>query len=261
MLTNLLDRVRGVPQGPWILLSAIALALLVTPFAVAQSGGSQNGKPVMGGARNPSTDQRLAFTRETQIIADTSTYGTRQSNKSDNGGGAVYGCRSGLGGTEKNNEPCIRANNLQDGRAFEFASSGKNATEVGRITAQNPNAAPLTTNAVGVATGFNADQVDGKHASDIVSDAQALNRFAAVGTTGGLAAGRDANGATQVSTGLYLVTFKSDLSKCAYQATETIIEDGGAAAVQPASATTIQVRTRDAAGAAADRPFHLLVTC
>jgi len=251
--------IRAIPQGPWILGAAVAVSILVAPFAVAQS--SLNGTTVRGGARNPSTDQRQAYTKETEIIADTSTYGTRQSNKSNNGGGAVYGCRSGLGGTEKGNEPCIRANNLEDGRAFEFASSGKNATEVGRITAQNPNAAPLTTNAVGVATGFNADQVDGKSASDIVSDAQALNRFAAVGTTGGLAAGRDADTSAKTATGTYLVTFKSDLSKCAYQATETIIEDGGAAAVQPASATTIQVRTRDAAGAAADRPFHLLVTC
>lgn len=259
MPARMFARIRALPQGPWILAASIAVAILVAPFAVAQS--SLNGSSVKGGARNPSADQRQAYTKETEIIADTSTYGTRQSNKSDNGGGAVYGCRSGLGGTEKNNEPCLRANNLQDGRAFEFASSGKNATEVGRITAQNPNAAPLTTNAVGVAVGFNADQVDGKSATDIVSDAQSLNRFAAVTTIGGLAAGRDAETAARTAAGTYLVTFKSDLSKCAYQATETIIEDGGAAAVQPTGPTTIQVRTRDAAGAAADRPFHLLVTC
>ncbi len=259
MLSTVLDRLRGIPQGPWILASALVLALLVTPFAVAQS--SLNGSSVKGGARNPSSDQRQAYTKETEIIANTSTYGTRQSNKSDNGGGAIYGCRSGLGGSEKNNEPCLRGNNLQDGRAFEFASSGKNATEVGTITAQNTNAAPLTTNAQGVATGFNADKVDGKNATDIVTEAQSLNRFAAVGTTGGLAAGRDAESSAKTATGTYLVTFKSDLSKCAYQATETIIEDAGAAAVLPTSATTIEVRTNSVGGAPADLPFHLLVTC
>ncbi len=259
MLASMYSRLRRTPQGPWILASAIALGVLVAPFAVAQT--SLNGSAVKGGARNPSENQTQAYTKETEIIANTSTYGTRQSNKSDNGGGAVYGCRSGLGGTEKSNEPCIRANNLESGRAFEFASTGKNATEVGVITAQNPSAAPLTTNAQGVATGFNADKVDGKNAGDIVSDAQALNRFAAVGTTGGLAAGRDAESSARTEAGTYLVTFKSDLSKCAYQATETVIEDAGAAAVLPASATSIQVRTRDAAGVAADRPFHLLVTC
>ena len=189
MLSRTRTRLRAFPQGPWILGSAIALAVLVSPFAVAQT--ANNGTPVKGGARNPSEDQRQSYTKETEIIADTATYGTRQSNKSSNGGGAIYGCRSGLGGTDKGNEPCIRANNLEDGRAFEFASSGKNATEVGVITAANPNAAPLTTNAQGVATGFNADRVDSKNASDIVADAQAQNRFAAVAANGELSASRD----------------------------------------------------------------------
>ena len=85
-----------------------------------------------GGARNPSSDARQAYTKETQIIANLSTYGTRQSNKSTNGGGAIYGCRSGAGGTPKGNEPCVRASNLEDGRAFEFDSNS--GTEVGRIT-------------------------------------------------------------------------------------------------------------------------------
>ncbi len=259
MLSRIRTRLRAFPQGPWILGSAIALAVLVSPFAVAQT--ANNGTPVKGGARNPSEDQRQSYTKETEIIADTSTYGTRQSNKSSNGGGAIYGCRSGLGGTDKGNEPCIRANNLEDGRAFEFASSGKNATEVGVITAANPNAAPLTTNAQAVATGFNADRVDSKSASDIVADAQAQNRFAAVAANGELSASRDGQSSTRASEGTYDVVFKSDISKCAYQATETIIEDAGAAAVLPTNATTVRVRTRDAAGAAADRPFHLLVVC
>ena len=38
------------------------------------------------------------------------------------GGGAIYGCRSNPG-----NEPCIRANNLKGGRAFEFETVGKEA--------------------------------------------------------------------------------------------------------------------------------------
>ena len=58
---------------------------------------------------------------ETQIIANVKSYGTRQSNKSATGGGAIYGCRSGAGGTEKGNAPCVRASNLANGRAFEFS--------------------------------------------------------------------------------------------------------------------------------------------
>ena len=89
----------------------------------------------------------MALSTETQIITNSSTYGTRQSNKSDNGGGAVYGCRSKAGGIERGNEPCLRARNLVDGRAFEFENTG--GSEVGVIRSSNANAAPFTTNAAG----------------------------------------------------------------------------------------------------------------
>ncbi|MGZ6675329.1 MAG: hypothetical protein ACXVFM_23575, partial [Solirubrobacteraceae bacterium] len=107
-------------NGPWILAAALLVALLVAPFA----GAFGEGNSVRGGARNPSPDSRRAYTKETQIIANVNSYGTRQSNKSNNGGGAVYGCRSAAGGTPKGNEPCVRASNLADGRAFEFNANG-----------------------------------------------------------------------------------------------------------------------------------------
>ena len=127
-------------NGPWILASALLVALMVAPFA----GAFGEGNTVRGGARNPSPDARRAYTKETEIIANVNTYGTRQSNKSTNGGGAVYGCRSGAGGTPKGNEPCVRASNLADGRAFEFNANG--GTEVGAITGP-ATAAPFTTTA------------------------------------------------------------------------------------------------------------------
>jgi len=98
----------------WIAASAIVLAICVAPFAIAAGEST----PVKGGARNPSNNQSQAYTKETEIIANNGTYGTRQSNKSDNGGGAIYGCRSGEGGSGKGNEPCIRAVNLAKGYAF-----------------------------------------------------------------------------------------------------------------------------------------------
>ncbi|HYF27313.1 MAG TPA: hypothetical protein VD931_16325, partial [Baekduia sp.] len=120
-----------------------------------------------GGVRNPSANETQALTRETEIIANTSTYGTRQSNKSDNGGGAIYGCRSGAGGTAAKNEPCVRANNLSSGLAFEFESDGN---LIGTFTVAKPGdeARPFTTNATGVATGLNADRVDGADLAEIV---------------------------------------------------------------------------------------------
>jgi hypothetical protein len=133
-------------QGRYVFASAVALALLVSPFAVGATGGV-----LREGKRNPGSGSAH---RETEVISSVKSYGTRQSNVRDgNGGGAIYGCRSRPG-----REPCIRSNNLKDGRAFEFETDG---AEGGRIEANAANAKPLTTNATGVATGFNADRVDG----------------------------------------------------------------------------------------------------
>ncbi len=153
MLSSIRRRRPFRGNGPWIVIAAVAVALLVTPFAVAAG----EGQPVLGGARNPSSNQSLAYSKETQIIANNSDYGTRQSNKSTTGGGAIYGCRAKTG-----TKACLRASNLSNGRAFSFAT--ETGTEVGRI--EGPTAAaPFTTTATGVATGLNADKVDGKDAA------------------------------------------------------------------------------------------------
>jgi hypothetical protein len=239
-------------NGPWILASALLVALLVAPFA----GAFGEGNSVRGGARNPSPDARRAYTKETEIIANVNSYGTRQSNKSNNGGGAVYGCRSAAGGTPKGNEPCVRASNLADGRAFEFNANG--GTEVGAITGP-ATAAPFTTTAKGVATGLNADQVDGKSADEIT--AAALARFATVtGATGALGDQRGATASARSATGIYSVDFNADVSKCARTAT-IAGTDPGQITTAATDADTVAVRTFDGAGAAADRSFHLVVTC
>ena len=258
MRNRIRNRLRGGGQGPWILVAAIAVALLVTPFAIAAG----EGRPLLGGKRNPGSNASAALAAETQIIANNRTYGTRQSNKSDNGGGAIYGCRSRAGGSERGNEPCVRARNLTDGRAFEFESSG--GSEVGVIRSGNPDGAPFTTNATGVATGLNADEVDGRSADEIVAQARALTKVAAITPTGALAGGRGVAATGRTAVGTYLVTFDADVSACAYSAT-VIGGEGelGFATVEPVDARTLRVRTRQAAGdnPAADRAFHLVATC
>jgi hypothetical protein len=239
-------------NGPWILASALLVALMVAPFA----GAFGEGNNVRGGARNPSPDARRAYTKETEIIANVSTYGTRQSNKSNNGGGAVYGCRSATGGSPKGNEPCLRASNLTNGRAFEFNANG--GTEVGAITGP-ATAAPFTTTAKGVATGLNADQVDGKSADEITAAAQA--KFAVVtGSNGALGDKRGATASARSAAGVYSVDFDADVSKCARTAT-LAGTDAGQVTTAATDADTVAVHTFDGAGAAADRSFHLVVTC
>ena len=257
MLTRIRRRLPLRGNGPWIVVAAVLVALLATPFALAAG----EGRPVLGGARNPSPNASLSYTRETQIIANNSTYGTRQSNKSNNGGGAIYGCRA-----QANTKACLRASNLANGRAFSFQSNS--GTEVGRIDGP-ANAAPFTTSATGVATGLNADRVDGAHVTDIVTaGAAAANRFAVVSAAGTLGNTRGAASAARTAPGTYSVVFTDDITKCAANA--TVANNGDAAiatATIAADGKTVNVVTRNLvltptpSNAPADEPFHLTVTC
>ena len=154
-----------------VLLATGVLAVVISPFAVAATGSN-----LREGVRNGTA------TQETQIISrvDASTgrtggYSTRQSNLSTSGGGAIYGCRSTAGSTASNpaKNPCIRSNNLSTGQAFEFSTSS--GAQAGTITAGTggDSKKPFTTNATGVATGLNADRVDGLGADDLINAAVA----------------------------------------------------------------------------------------
>jgi hypothetical protein len=250
MLKRITGRLPFRGNGPWIVVAAVLVALLVTPFALAAG----ENRPLRGGARNPSPNASLSFTRETQIIANNSTYGTRQSNKSNRGGGAIYGCRA-----QKGTNACLRASNLANGRAFSFATNS--GTEVGRIDGP-ATAAPFTTSATGVATGLNADKVDGQDAAAIAASA---NRFATVSDAGALGNQRGATSATRTAAGTYNVVFSDDISKCALGATVTSTTVAGLATATLANTTTVTVVTRDIAaatpGTPVDEPFHLTVTC
>ena len=153
------QRRRG-PRTRSVALATGMLVLGLAPFGVAATGDV-----LREGQRNGTA------TRETEIIADEAAssgakggYATRQSNKSNSGGGAIYGCRSRTGA---GNDPCLRSNNLSTGSAFQFNTVG--GESAGTITAGAGGDAkrPFTTNATGVATGLNADRVDGVDAASL----------------------------------------------------------------------------------------------
>ena len=243
-------RAAGSNQGRYLLASVIVLAFAIAPFAMAAGEGN----PVRIGVRNPGGNGSLSASSETQIIAANATYGTRQSNKGE-GGGAIYGCRSTPG-----NEPCFRTTNLNTGRAFEFATNGP---EGGHISANGgANAKPFTTNATGVATGLNADRVDGLEAADLQP------KFAVVAAAGTLTRGRGVTSVARVSDGNYNVVFASDVSACAFTATVSTVSDGGTASLVGVNSTTIRVETRRGGGPdgtsptpPTDRPFNLIAVC
>src|SRR3954454_22754237 len=143
----------------------VAAALILAIGIPSAAVGFGEGRDAKLGKRNPSTG---SLTRETQIIANNGSSGTRQSNKNNgDGGGAIYGCRS-----DASHEPCVRANNLNTGKAFEFVTKGKTA---GLIDVGDTTAAPFTTNATGKVENLNADQLDGKDSTEFAGAGDRLS--------------------------------------------------------------------------------------
>lgn len=236
--------------------AAIVCALILAIGVPATAVGFGEGRTLLLGKRNPSSNPALGLTQETQIIASNSTYGTRQSNKGT-GGGAIYGCRSTGTGPS-----CVRAANINGGSAFSFSTTGASA---GSITVGNTAGAPFTTNATGVATGLNADKVDGKSATDFAaaSDLQTAIVTDAGGGATPTVAGR---GATKVVKGTagpdttYTVTFGRDVSKCSFTASPAGSATAVAAGVAPTTSDASSVTVNWGATITAES-FHLQVIC
>jgi hypothetical protein len=245
-----------------VLVAALILAVLVAPLAMA----SGEGKPINGGKRNPAGSTSVEYTRETQIIADiaqgaggvargTGGYSTRQSNKSDSGGGAIYGCRAKAG---KNG--CLAAVNLADGAAFKFTADAKSSA-VGELlfgpsTTKPVDKPPFATNGTGLVSNLNSDKVDGKNAADLVGKAELL--FATVSATGSLQNTRGGTAAAQTSgtPPIYSVSFGNDVSKCAYTASPTDTAAGNVAVSAGSDDKSVVVTESGTASG-----FHLQVTC
>src|SRR3954464_14760595 len=78
MLKRISGRLPFRGNGPWIVVAAVLVALLVTPFALAAG----ENRPPGGGPHTPPPNPSLWSTGETQITPNTPTSGPRQSNKS-----------------------------------------------------------------------------------------------------------------------------------------------------------------------------------
>ena len=252
-----------------VVLAATIVGLLAAPVALGQSAVT---RALDGGARNPSNNTSSGYTRETEIVgniaqnqggvaAHTGGYTTRQSNKSDSGGGAIYGCRAKAG-----TESCVAANNLNNGDAFRFQSTPSAAT-VGQIRFGNNPAVPVdkppfATNGTGVVKNLNADRVDGKSADDFLPAGSVL--FAAVGADGTIGAGRGvpANAKATVTVHapdqVVTVPFAADVSHCAATASPTAAIADPLVVGIAGDGKSIVVREPNVAAAVG---FHLQVTC
>ena len=244
------------------------LVLGITPFAIAA-----NGDPMIAGGRT-------TFSDITRVLGNSGTYATQQSNlRRGDGGAARYGCRSAAGF-----EYCLLSKNTGGGGAFRFEA--ENSLLGGEIDVEVPtgktarDAKPFITNATGVATGLNADEVDGMSAADIVKAAQAQSpagsapsfAFARVGTDGKTDQSRtqgvtDAN-VTHVKPGVFCFTGLTSKPKNANAnldgvpgevAVDTTTNAPGADCDSKTNVELI-VRTYDSAGTAADKPFYVSLT-
>jgi hypothetical protein len=254
-----------------VLMAATVIGLIAAPIAVGQSASTS---ALDGGARNPSNNTSAEYTKETQIVgniaqnaggiaANTGGYTTRQSNKSDSGGGAIYGCRAKAG-----TESCVAANNLNNGDAFRFQATPSAATigqfRFGLNPATPVDKPPFATNGTGLVKNLNADRVDGKSADDFLPAGSML--FATVANDGTIAAGRGlaANAKATTSTSgsdqVFSVPFAADVSKCAATASPTAATSSGRQlVVAVGNDKTSIVVTEPSADTAVG--FHLQVTC
>ena len=247
-------------NGKSIVLSSLIIALLAAPFALAADGD-----PFRAGGRT-------TFTRITTMLGNSPTYATQQSNlRQGDGGAARYGCRSTAG-----NEYCLLSKNTGGGGSFRFQSLG---SLLGGIIEVNPptgktaaDAKPFTTNAHGVATGLNADQVDGMSADDIVKAAKSDTAFSArarLGADGKTDASRTSGVAdtnvVHTTAGVYCFTgLKAQPQTATVQLDgtpgETSIDtttNNPGAACNNATGIQLIVRTYDSTGTLKDLPFYV----
>jgi hypothetical protein len=248
-------------------LTGTALALVAAPVALAGSLDAAGGQSVRGGVKNPSSG---GYFQTTQIWANNSSWGTRQSNLGS-GGSAIYGCRSVAGGL-----PCLDADNLKGGTAFTFITTGSTG---GTILVGNESAAPFTTNGHGEAKGLNANYLQGRQASEFqlasqpaananelggqpagsyVNTGQLL--FADVGPGPVIQSTRGATTVGQLETTYTVVFGTTNVSKCAYTASPqgaalTSGQLGVAASTTNTSAVVVSAPSGFSGG------FDLQVTC
>ncbi|HLI32233.1 MAG TPA: hypothetical protein VKU89_05785 [Solirubrobacteraceae bacterium] len=257
---------------------ALAASASDTPPAPARAAGLQaaGGYPIRGGIHNPPYS---AYYRTTGIFSNNGSWTTRTENNG-NGGAIIAGCHAPSGGL-----PCLDSDNLSGGLAFTFNTSGNVG---GEILLTNPNGAPFTTNAHGLARGLNANYLEGHHASEFMAanavPANAANAsslggqpassyvttgtllFAAVGagrspgiaSTRGATAVNRSEGASGVS---YTVTFgSSEIASCSYTASPRgAALAGGALGAEPDAASKSSVIVN--APKEFEGGFYLQVVC
>jgi hypothetical protein len=232
------------PTLTQVILASVLMAMLITPFAVAQSSS--------GSGRITKDDARYALLARNIRAGD--------------GGAGAFACNSDVGAGR---EPCLNMVNKGSGLAAAFRTRGLTGFRL--QTSGSGEATPflLDPNATKRVDHLNADEVDGQSASEIGRE-----RFARVNVDGtGTPTLVRGNGTITTSpvvragAGDYRVEFTADVNSCVYQATSADPANSFIVSANEVAGNTkqVQVTTRDGAGAdvgtPADAPFNLTVNC
>jgi hypothetical protein len=229
------------PKTSQVIIASVLMAMLITPFAVAQTSSS--------GSRVTKDDARYAFLARNIRAGD--------------GGAGAFACNSDTGAGR---EPCLNMVNKGNGYAAAFRTRGLTGFRL--QTSGSGEATPflLDSNATGVVRFFNADTVDGLSAD------QMRPRFARVNFSAPdqVAIASGANGATEVTrtaAGRYQVKFDRDVSACGYNVTSASLGQARTVGAGPLATdnTKVDVAVRRATGTdegeLVDGAFYLTVNC
>jgi hypothetical protein len=232
------------PTLTQVILASVLMAMLITPFAVAQTSSNSG-----------------------RITKDDARYALLARNiRAGDGGAGAFACNSDTGAGR---EPCLNMVNKGNGLAAAFRTRGLTGFRL--QTSGNGEATPflLDPNATKRVDHLNADQVDGLEANEIGRE-----RFARVNVDGSgaptLVRGNGTaatNPVVRAGAGDYRVEFTADVNSCVYQATSADPANSFIVSANEVAGNTkqVQVTTRDGAGAdvgtPADAPFNLTVNC
>ena len=234
------------PKTSHVLLASVLMAMLITPFAFAQSGGSS--------ARVERSDARYAFLARNTLDGD--------------GGAGAFACNADANPAgQTNREPCLNMVNSGTGYAAAFRTRGLTGFRLQTSGAGTATPFLLDSNATGKVNFLNADQLDGLSAEQVGREKFARVNFTAPDQVA-LATG--ANGVTGVSrtgVGRYQVAFDSTVANCAIQVTSGAVGQARVAAAEPLStdATKADVSLRRVSGADEGEPvdgrFSITANC
>ena len=233
------------PTLTQVILASVLMAMLITPFAVAQTSGND---------RVTKDDARYAFLARNIRAGD--------------GGAGAFACNSDVGAGR---EPCLNMVNKGSGLAAAFRTRGLTGFRLQTSGAGTATPFLLDSNATGLVRYFNADTVDGQSANEIGRERFARVNVAADGTPTLVRGNGTATTSpvTRVGPGDYRVEFTADVNACVYQVTPADPANGIIASANEDAGNTkrVVVTTRDGdaadapVGTPADAPFNLTVNC